>query len=58
MLTQLLPELKVNDIIFFDQFSVYLHEYRAFKDATAAYPRQFILLCRTGDWDRVAMKAI
>jgi hypothetical protein len=58
VLTQLLPKLKVDDIIFFDQFSVYLHEYRAFKDVTAAYPRQFNLICRTGDWDRVAMKAI
>jgi hypothetical protein len=37
VLTQLYPILKVGDIIFFDEFNVPLHEFRAFKDFTESF---------------------
>jgi O-methyltransferase len=58
VLTQILPKLKPDDVILFDQFSSYFHEYRAFIDATTAYHRQFDPICCTGLCDRIAMKAI
>ena len=58
VLTQLLPKLKVSDIIIFDEFGVELHEYRAFVDATTAYPLRFAPLYRTANFDRVALKVI
>jgi O-methyltransferase len=57
VLTQLLPKLKQDDILIFDQFASYLDEYRAFIDATQAYGRSFVPIGRTGEFGRVAMKA-
>jgi O-methyltransferase len=57
VLSQLLPKLKTNDILIFDEFSSYLDEYRAFADTTMAYQRNFIPLCRAGDWTHVCMIA-
>ena len=56
VLTQLLHRLKYNDIVVFDEFDSYLHEYRAFIDAATAYRRDFVALCRNGQWARIAMK--
>jgi hypothetical protein len=57
VLTQLLPKIKKNDIVIFDEFSDYLHEFRAFIDATTAYYREFAALCRMADWSCVALIA-
>jgi O-methyltransferase len=57
VLAQLLPKLKKNDLLIFDEFSSYLDEYRAFADITMAYQRNFIPLCHACDWTHVAMTA-
>ncbi len=57
VLTQLLPRLKPGSILIFDEFDDPLGEYRAFHDATAAYMRKFVPVCRTESWVRVAMRA-
>ena len=56
VLTQLLPKLKNGDIMIFDEFDNYLHEYRALIDATTAYRRSFVPLCHTPNWEQVAFK--
>ena len=58
VLIHLLPKLKKEDIIIFDEFSSILTEYRAFLDALAAYPREFEALGRSADWVNVALKVI
>ena len=57
VLAQLLPKIKSNDILIFDEFCSYLHEYRAFAEMTKAYGREFVPLCRTAEWFQVALKA-
>ncbi len=57
VLAQLLPKLKANDILIFDEFSAFLDEYRAYADMTRAYQRNFTPLCRAVDWTHVAMTA-
>jgi len=56
VLTQLLPKLKADSVLVFDEFNDYLHEYRAFSDAMAAYRRASVTLCRTVDWEKAALK--
>ena len=62
VLTQLLPKLKKEDVIIFDEFNSYLDEYRALVDATTAYPLQFKALGHTlwwrnpSEWKQVALK--
>ena len=56
VLTQLMPKLKERDVMIFDDFRSYLHEYRAFCDAMGAYRRGFEALCRTEDWARIALR--
>ena len=56
VLTQLLPKLKKSDIVMFDDFHSYLHEFRAFADATSAYSRRFQALGRAQGWTKVALK--
>jgi hypothetical protein len=58
VLTQLLPRLKPGSILIFDEFEDQLHEYRAFQDATEAYLREFVTVCRSEHWDHVALKAL
>jgi hypothetical protein len=69
VLTQILPRLKKDDIIIFDEFCSYLHEYRALVDATTAYPMRFKALAHTVTpldapslgspaWKQVALKVI
>ena len=57
-LTQLLPKLKPGSILIFDDFCMLLHEYRAFCDATTAYRREFVPLCRSEGWANVGLKAL
>jgi hypothetical protein len=60
VLLQVLPRLVTGDIIIFDEFDTYLHEYRALVDATAAYPLGFRALGHTPSvdlyWKQVALK--
>lgn len=56
VLTQLLPKLKKDCVMIFDEFNDPLHEYRAFCDAMAAYRRGFVPVGRTGDWGQAAIK--
>jgi O-methyltransferase len=60
-LIHLLPHVKPGDILVFDEFSNYMHEYRAFLDAKSVYPRNFTALCnfdRNGEpWAGVALRA-
>jgi hypothetical protein len=57
VLAQLVPKLKQSDIVIFDQFCSYLHEYSAYVDMTTAYQRGFVPLCHTASWSQVALKA-
>jgi hypothetical protein len=52
VLTQMLPRLKRDDIVIFDEFGTYLHEFRALVDATTAYPMAFRALGHTLIHDR------
>lgn len=56
ILIHVLPRLKKGDILIFDQFGDCLHEFKAFIDATTAYPSRFQALCRTSDGLRIALK--
>jgi len=56
-LTQLLPKLRKNNIMIFDEFSDYFNEFRAYCDATSAYQLGFVPLCRTADWVQVGLIA-
>jgi O-methyltransferase len=47
VLGQMLPKLKKDDIIIFDEIMSYIHEYRALVDATSAYPIKFKVLAHT-----------
>jgi O-methyltransferase len=58
VLIHLLPRLKKGDILVFDQFDDILHEFKAFLDATAAYPARFEALSHTPGWIRVVMKMV
>lgn len=55
VLVQLLPKLKPGDILIFDEFDCYIHEYRARCDATNACPRDYRPIGRTGGWAQAAM---
>jgi O-methyltransferase len=56
VLTQLLPKLKNGTILIFDEFDNCLHEYRAFRDALAAYRREYEPVCHTPQWVQSAFK--
>jgi hypothetical protein len=54
-LTQLLPILVRNDVLIFDEFDAYLHEFRALTDALSAYRREVAPLCHSSGWHQVAV---
>ncbi len=56
VLVHLAPHLKRGDVLLFDQFGFPTHEFRAFLDATAAYPMRCTALARTGPHYRVAFR--
>jgi O-methyltransferase len=57
VLVQLLPWLKPGSVLFFDEFHSYMHEFRGFQDALAAYWREFQVLGRSDGWSQVALRA-
>jgi O-methyltransferase len=58
VLTQLFPKLKKDDVLIFDEFDSYMHEYRALIDAISAYRRVVKALCHTKNWSQAAFQII
>lgn len=56
VLTSLIPFLKKDDIIIFDEFGVPTHEFRAFTDIVAAYNLRYELLGSVNNYLQVAIK--
>jgi O-methyltransferase len=54
-LVYLLPKLKANDILIFDEFDSYINEYRALCDATQACPREYRVIGRTPKWAQASL---
>lgn len=50
VLTSLAPYLQKNDIIFFDEFAVPMHEFRAFIDFTASYYQNLELIAAANNF--------
>jgi O-methyltransferase len=55
VLIQLMPLLKPGDILFFDEFHSYMHEFRALQDALTAHPMAFRSLGRACGWSQLAL---
>jgi len=55
-LTSLAPFLKKNDIIFFDEFAVPTHEFKAFIDFTQSYYFDFQLIAAASNYYFAAFK--
>ena len=58
VLVHLLPRLKPGDIVLFDEFHSFMHEFRAFQDSLTAYRRDFVALGRAVGWSQVALKCV
>jgi O-methyltransferase len=56
VLTRLLPFLKKDDIIIFDEFGVPTHEFRAFSDIVSSYHLKFELLAAINNYLQIAIK--
>lgn len=56
VLTRLLPYLKKDDIIIFDEFGVPTHEFRAFSDTVSSYNLNFELLGAINNFLQIAIK--
>jgi O-methyltransferase len=56
VLMQVLPKLKKSDIIIFDEFSSFMDEYRAFRQAMDVYYREYRPLGRAAGWTQVAFE--
>lgn len=55
VLTQITPFLKSGDIIFFDEFNVPMHEFKAFKDWTTAFYIKYRVLGGVNNYYQVAI---
>ena len=58
VLTQLAPSLKPGDILFFDEFGVPTHEFRAFMDVAWAYRMKYKLLGAVNNYMQIALKIL
>ncbi len=56
VLTLLTPYLKTGDIIFFDEFNVPMHEYKAFKEWSSAFYIDFEVLGAVNNFYQIAIK--
>jgi hypothetical protein len=56
VLVHLLPKLKKGDVLIFDEFSDYMHEFKAFRDATTAFPVGIECIGHDTGWIRSALK--
>jgi hypothetical protein len=58
VLVHLLPRLRPADVVMFDNFLSYLHEFRALTDALAACPRTLQIIGSTESYGRHALKVV
>ena len=58
VLTKLIPFLKKDDIIIFDEFGVPTHEFRAFSDIVSAYNLKYEFLGAVNNYLQIAIKII
>jgi len=56
VLTTLRPYLKKGDVLFFDEFNVPMHEYKAFSEWTQAFYIEYEVLGQVNNYYQVAMK--
>jgi O-methyltransferase len=56
VLTRLLPLLKKDDIIIFDEFGVPLHEFKAFTEIVSSYNLNFELVAAINNYLQIAIK--
>jgi hypothetical protein len=56
VLTRLIPLLKKDDIIIFDEFGVPTHEFRAFSDIVSSYHLKYELLAAINNYLQIAIK--
>jgi hypothetical protein len=56
VLTRLLPLLKKDDVIIFDEFGVPTHEFRAFLDIISSYQFEYEVLAAVNNYLQVALK--
>jgi O-methyltransferase len=56
VLTRLLPLLKRDDIIIFDEFGVPTHEFKAFTEIVSAYKLKYELLGAINNYLQIAIK--
>jgi O-methyltransferase len=58
VLTSLAPHLKAGDLIFFDEFSCPIDEYRAFEDYIRAFRVDYVLIGAVHGYTRVCVKIL
>ncbi len=58
VLVQSLPRMKAGDILIFDEFYSYMHEFRAFVDGLSACDRKFQALGHTENWGQLVLKVV
>jgi len=56
VLTRLLPVLKMDDIIIFDEFGVPTHEFKAFSDICSAYQFEYEFIAAVNNYLQIAIK--
>jgi O-methyltransferase len=54
----LMPRMKPGTIFIFDEFNSFMHEFRAFRDALAAYPLNVAPLGHTLEWMQLGLKVV
>ena len=52
------PYLRTGDLLMFDEFHIWMHEFRAFMSFLAAFPLEYQVLRRSADWSQVVIKIL
>ncbi|MBN2561233.1 MAG: hypothetical protein JXQ75_09915 [Phycisphaerae bacterium] len=58
VLNQVGPLLRANDILIFDEFQVWMDEFRAFRLFLSVFPLGYRTLFRSPDWSQVVVKIV
>jgi Methyltransferase domain len=58
VLHQLGPHLRAGDLLMFDEFRSWMHEFRAFVDFLTAFPLEYQTVLRSPDWSQVIVKVL
>jgi len=58
VLQHLGPRLRTGDVLLFDEFHVWMDEFRAFAGFLTSFPMEYRVLRRSADWSQVAMKVV